>query len=88
MRDLRKYWHDVNTLAASLPEFVWVAGEDGCLVEASARVAAKLLVGKTHRLASEEEIRARGEADAARSRERLREARRKRGIEVVEVTGK
>jgi hypothetical protein len=85
MRDLRKYWHDVRVMARVLPEFVWVAGEDGRLVEVSAEVAAKLLIAKSHRLATEEEIRARGEAETARNREMALEGRRKRGIEVIPV---
>jgi hypothetical protein len=85
MRDLRKYWRDVRTLAASLPAFVWVVSEDGCLVEAAAEVAAKLLIVKSHRLATEDEIRARSEAEAARNRETTKQGRRKRGIEVVAI---
>jgi hypothetical protein len=85
MRDLRKYWHDVRALAASLPAFVWVVSEDGCLVEAAAQVAAKLLIAKSHRLATDDEIRARGEADAARNRETAKQGRRKRGVEVVAI---
>lgn len=87
MRDLRKYWQDVHAMARALPEFVWVAGEDGVLVEVGAELAAKLLVGKSHRLATEEEIRMRGELEKARRREMAAEGRRKRGVEVVGVDG-
>lgn len=85
MRDLRKYWKDVHTLAGSLPAFVWVVSEDGCLVETAAEVAAKLLIAKSHRLATQHEIRARAEKEKARNREVAAETRRKRGVEVVAV---
>jgi hypothetical protein len=85
MRDVRKYWQDVQAMARLLPEFLWVASEEGCLVEVSAELGAKLLIGKSHRVATEDEIRARREADAARNREMARRGRRKRGIEVVAV---
>ena len=57
MRDLRKYWHDVNALEKELPEFVWlmpVKGPAG-IVEVKGGVAAKLMHAGTHRLATDEE---------------------------------
>lgn len=85
MRDLRKYWQDVHTMARVLPEFVWMTGESGELVEVSAELAAKLLIAKSHRLATEEEIRAKQESDAAARRKKAAEVRRKRGVDVVAV---
>lgn len=72
-------------MARVLPEFVWVVGEDGALTEVPAMLAAKLLVGKSHRQATAEEIRVRQEATKARKKEAAAKRRRKRGIETVAV---
>jgi len=85
MRDLRLYWQEVRTLAASLPEDVWLVSDDGVLVETSAAVAARLLIAKSHRRATVEEIRQRADAEKIRQRRAAAEDRRKRGIEVVAV---
>ena len=88
MRDLRKYWQEVHSLAANLPADVWLASRDGELVEAPAEIAAKFLIAKSHRLATEEEIRAKRAAEAVHSRKAAKEDRRKRGVEVVAVEAK
>lgn len=85
MRDLRKYWQEVRNLAASLPADVWLVSRDGALVEAPAGIAAKFLIAKSHRLATEEEIRAKLETESARNRQAAKHALRKRGVEVVAV---
>ncbi|HLH40235.1 MAG TPA: hypothetical protein VKX39_13885 [Bryobacteraceae bacterium] len=88
MRDLRKYWQDLHALAASLPADVWLASRDGALVEAPARIAAKMILAKSHRLATEEEIHVRRQEEAARHRQAAAADRRKRGVEVVAVAEK
>ena len=85
MPDLRKYWQEVRTLAGSLPSFLWMVSGEGYLIEVAAEIAAKLILAKSHRVATEEEIRRRAEEEAATNRELAREGLRKRGIEVVAV---
>ncbi len=87
MRDLRKYWQDLHALAASLPADVWLASRDGALVEAPPRIAAKMILAKSHRLATEDEIRARQEAEADRRRQAAAELRRRRGVAVIPLAG-
>jgi hypothetical protein len=85
MRDLRKYWAEVNAIQRSLAPYVWLRAEQGGLVETSAAVAARLLHAKSHRLATEEEVAEyHGAEDAARRRAFEDELRRK-GIAVVPV---
>jgi hypothetical protein len=86
MRDLRKYWAEVNAIRRGLADFVWLAPEgEGSLVEVSAAVAARLLQARSHRLAAGDEVAAHREAeDAARQRAFQGELRRK-GIAVVPV---
>ena len=84
MRDLRKYWAEVNAIRRGLADFVWLApAGGGVLVEVTAEVGARLLQAKSHRVATEEEIAAHRTAeDAARQRAFQEELRRK-GIAVV-----
>lgn len=86
MRDLRKYWQEVRALETRLPEFVWLMSvEDAVMAEVAAHRAAQLLLAKSHRLATEDEI--------AEMRAKLKQAKRdavhaglrRRGIAVVEV---
>jgi hypothetical protein len=86
MRDVRHYWQEIHALEASLPEYVRVVSITGSIAEVPAGLAAKLLHAKSHRLATEEEIRSCVAADDARNRETAREELRRRGIAVVAVT--
>ena len=57
MRDIRRYWKEVRALEASLPEFVWLVDVEGSVpVEVGAGRAAQLLLAKSHRVASEDEL--------------------------------
>jgi len=82
MRDLQLYWQEIRALEASLPQFVWVIA-DGVLSEVSAYIAAKLLHGKSHRVATEEEIRKHAEGVAAANLNSNREDLQKRGVAIV-----
>ena len=86
MRDLKQYWEAIRALEASLPEFVWVISE-GCLSEVSAHIAAKLLHAKSHRVATEEEVRARKASDEAAQTEKYHAERARRGVAVVALNG-
>lgn len=84
MRDLRRYWKEVRALEASLAEFVWLVAVEGSVpVEVRAGRAAQLLLAKSHRVASEEELSVQQEKELAASRQRKRDARRREGVAVV-----
>lgn len=86
MRDIRRYWRDVRALEASLPDFVWlVAVEGSAPVQVGAGRAAQLLLAKSHRMASEDELSAQRDREIAERKTRQREARRREGVAVVEV---
>jgi hypothetical protein len=84
MRDLQLYWQEIRALEASLPQFVWVIA-DGVLSEVSAYIAAKLLHGKSHRVATEKEISEHAARGAAANRDATRESLSRRGVAVVPV---
>ena len=70
MRDIRRYWKDVRALEASLPEFVWLVDVEGSApVEVAAGRAAQLLLAKSHRVASEEELGVQREKEVAAGKE-------------------
>jgi hypothetical protein len=83
MRDIRRYWSDRRTIEASLPEFLWLAAGESTPVQVSAAVAAGLLQARTHRIATEEEVR----RELVRARDvttqQKRTQLRKHGIAVV-----
>ncbi len=84
MRDIRRYWKEVRDLEASLPEFVSLVDVDGSVpVEVSARLAAQLLLAKSHRVASEEELGVQRAKEIAAGKERKRDERRREGVAVV-----
>ena len=84
MRDVRAYWREVREIAASLPADVWVTSVNGGrVVEVPALRAAELLVAKSHRVATEEEV-AGMRAEEERWNRRVAEAELKRsGVAVV-----
>jgi hypothetical protein len=93
MADLKKYWQDIRAIQESLPVVVWLMSLEnrakgqvaGSMAEVAAAGAAKLLHGKSHRLATEEEIRVhltrQIESLRLASRQRLRD----RGIALIPV---
>jgi hypothetical protein len=84
MRDIRRYWREVRALEASLPEFVWLVDVEGSVpVEVGAGRAAQLLLAKSHRVASEDELSIQRGKDAAARKERQRNERRREGVAVV-----
>jgi hypothetical protein len=84
MRDLQQYWQEIRAIESGLPQFVWVIAED-CLMEVARAVAARLLHAKSHRLATEEEVKLRKAREAEEQRKAEKERKRRKGIEVVEV---
>jgi len=84
MRDLQRYWQEIHAIENGLPQFVWVIAED-CLIEVARAVAARLLHAKSHRLATEDEVKARKVREAKAAKKAEAERRRKEGVEVVEI---
>jgi len=84
MRDIRRYWREVRELEATLPEFVWLVDVEGSVpVEAPAGLAAQLLLAKSHRVASEEELGVQREKEVVAGKELKRDQRRREGVVVV-----
>jgi hypothetical protein len=84
VRDIRRYWKEVRALQASLPEFVWLVDVEGSApVEVPAGQAAQLLLAKSHRMASDEELGAQRAKEVAEGKERRRDERRREGVVVV-----
>jgi len=86
VRDLRRYWREVRALEASLPEFVWLVAVEGSTpVQVGAGRAAQLLLAKSHRMASEDELSTQRDREIAERRARQKESKRREGVAVVEV---
>jgi hypothetical protein len=97
MADLKKYWQDLRAIEESLPDCVWLASLEnrskgqaggevgGSIVEVTASVAAKLLHGRSHRQATEEEIRLHARQQEKLQRQELQQRLREQGIAVVQV---
>jgi hypothetical protein len=86
MRDIRRYWREVRALEATLPEFVWLVDVEGSVpVEAPAGLAAQLLLAKSHRVASDQELSVQREKEAVTNKELQRNARRREGVAVVKL---
>jgi len=84
VRDIRRYWKEVRDLEASLPEFVWLVDVEGSApVEVSARLAAQLLLAKSHRAASEEELGVQRTKEVAAGKALKRDTLRREGVVVV-----
>jgi hypothetical protein len=84
MRDIRRYWQEVRALQASLPEFVWLVDVEGSApVEVTAMRAAQLLLAKSHRLASDEELSAQRGKEIVAGKALKRDTRRREGVVVV-----
>jgi hypothetical protein len=71
-------------LEASLPEFVWLVDVDGSApIEVGAGRAAQLLLAKSHRAASQEELSVQQGKEVTERKERQRDRRRREGVAVV-----
>ena len=85
MRDVKRYWDEVREIRARLPEFVWLmeCGVAGRPVEVGSGIAARLLQAKSHRLATDDEVRSHGAREAEANRQRTHEKLRRQGVAVV-----
>jgi len=93
MADLKKYWQDLRAIEETLPDYVWLTSLEnrskgqvgGSIVEVTGAVAAKLLHGKSHRPATEEEIHIHRSQQEETQRQAFQQRLRDRGIAVVHV---
>jgi hypothetical protein len=88
MFDLRQYWEEIREMEASLPQYLWIVDAAGVLIEVTARIAAKLLHAKSHRVAEEHEIELHRERESLLRRGAERTDRIRRGVDVVAVPAK
>ena len=85
MFDPRKYWAEIRAIEDALPAFLWIVDAAGTLVEVTARIGAKLLHAKSHRVATEGEVRAYCESVWAARSEAERKSKEDGGVAVVPV---
>src|SRR5689334_21033053 len=93
MPDLKKYWQEIRALEESLGGDRWLMSLEnrargqvaGSMVEAAAGVAAKLLLGKSHRLATNEEIEAHQALQLVAKRQGVQKKLLDEGIAVIPV---
>jgi len=85
MFDLRRYWQEIRALEGALPQYLWIVDAAGILIEVTARIGAKMLHAKSHRVATEEEILAHRERGSIADRDAAMADRRRRGVDVVSV---
>lgn len=93
MPDLKKYWQDIRAIEQSLPIDVWLMSLEnrargqvaGSMAEVAAEAAARLLHGKSHRLATEDEIHAHTAKQADTTRQVFEQRLRDKGIAIIPV---
>lgn len=88
MITIQDYWREIRALEERLPEFVWLvrtAGDAGIVTETPASVAARLLHGKSHRIATGEEVQAHVEREKAAIKAAKVERMRRSGAALVVV---
>ncbi len=93
MPDLKKYWQEIRAIEQSLPGEVWLMSLEnrargqvaGSMAQVTGTGAAKLLYAKSHRLATEEEVRANQARQAETQRQVSQQRLRDRGIAIIPV---
>jgi hypothetical protein len=93
MPDLRKYWQEIRSIEQSLPGEVWLMSLEnrlrgqvaGSMAQVAGTAAAKLLYAKSHRLATEEEVRANQARQAEMQRQVSQQRLRDKGIAIIPV---
>jgi hypothetical protein len=91
MPDLKKYWQEIRAIEQSLPGEVWLMSLEnrargqvaGSMAQVAGTAAAKLLYAKSHRLATEEEVRANQARQAETQRQVSQQRLRDRGIAII-----
>ena len=93
MPDLKKYWQEIRAIEQTLAADVWLISLEnkargqvaGSIAEVAAGAAAKLLYGKSHRLATDGEIDAHRTRELAAQRQGFQKKLRDAGIAVIPV---
>lgn len=93
MPDLKKYWQDIRAIEQSLPAEVWLMSLEnrtrgqiaGSMAEVGAGAAARLLHGKSHRLATEDEILTHATRQSETTRQAFEQKLRDKGIAIIPV---
>jgi len=93
MPDLKQYWQEIRAIERSLPGDVWLMSLEnrakgqvaGSIAQVAGTAAAKLLYAKSHRLATEEEIRAHQARQMEMQRQVHQQRLRDKGIAVIPV---
>ena len=93
MPDLKKYWQEIRALEQTLGGDRWLMSLEnrargqvaGSMVEVAAGVAAKLLHGKSHRLATDGEIDAHQARQLETQRQTFQKKLRDEGIAIIPV---
>lgn len=93
MPDLKKYWQEIRALEESLGGDRWLMSLEnrvrgmvaGSMVEVAAGVAAKLLYGKSHRLATDAEVETHQAQQLATQRRGIQKKLRDAGIAIIPV---
>lgn len=93
MPDLKKYWQAIRSIEQSLPVEVWLMSLEnrargqvsGSMAEVGAGAAARLLHGKSHRLATEDEIQMHTARQAETTRQLFEQRLRDKGIAIIPV---
>jgi hypothetical protein len=87
MHDLKRYWAEVRTKRASLPEFSWLIELDRVHppIEVGSDIAARLLTAQSHRLATEAEVGSQQALETVSKRQRMVEKLRRDGVAIVPI---
>ena len=93
MPDLKKYWQEIRAIEHSLAGDVWLMSLEnrargqvaGSMAEVAAGVGAKLLYGKSHRLATDAEVETHQARQLETQRQGFQKKLRDEGIAIIPV---
>ncbi len=93
MPDLKKYWQEIRAIEQTLAADVWLMSLEnrargqvaGSIAEVAAGAAAKLLYGKSHRLATDQEVETHQRRLLETQRQGLQKQLRDKGVAVIPV---
>jgi len=93
MPDLKKYWQEIRAIEHSLAGDVWLMSLEnrargqvaGSMAEVAAGAAAKLLYGKSHRLATDAEVESHQARQLETQRQGFQKKLRDEGIAIIPV---
>jgi hypothetical protein len=91
MPDLKKYWQEIRAIEQSLGADVWLMSLEnrargqvaGSIAQVAAGAAAKLLHGKSHRLATDQEVESHQARQLNAQRQGVQKKLREQGIAII-----